>query len=117
MQLEPVHDHRPDPSRQPTSEDALLLRNYDEEGLAEVTVAFENPDGDTVHEETHVVLPQTTLSVDLPLEAGTYRVSARTGAKSVAGEACRVGDGPAEFVAVEVGNGVTSAVSPVSSDS
>jgi hypothetical protein len=114
MQVEPVHSHHPEPSSQPTSESALQLRNYDEEGLSEVTVSFEDADGDTVYEETHVVLPQTTLSIDLPLAPGTYRGSVRMGTKSVTSEFCRVGDGPTEFVAVEVGHGVMTTVSPAS---
>jgi hypothetical protein len=94
-----------------SSEDALLLRNYDSDTAADITVTFEDPNGSTVHRTTYRITPLTTRSVDVPVAAGEYRVSANMGSESSVAAACRIGDEPLELASVEIGNGVVSVVS------
>lgn len=95
----------------PSCEDALLLRNYDSDAAADITVTFEEPNGHSVYRNTYRISPLSTRSVDIPVAAGEYRVSAKTGSDSSVTAACRIGDGPLELASVEIGNGVVSVVS------
>lgn len=95
----------------PSCEDALLLRNYDSDAAANITVTFEEPNGHSVYRNTYRITPLSTRSVDVPVAAGEYRVSAKTDSDSSGTAACRIGDGPLELASVEIGNGVVSVVS------
>ena len=87
---------------------ALEFRNYDHEGITEVTVTINNQSGETVHKENYRLTPQTTWSTSLSIEPGTYCVSASVGSNMATAEACQLNSHTNGGATIELGNGAVS---------
>lgn len=93
--------------QRPTQQ-SLTFRNYDHEGIVEVTVTIEQQSGETVHEETYTITPQATWSTSLSIDSGTYRVSATVGSNTATAESCQITDHTGSGPTIELGNGAVS---------
>jgi hypothetical protein len=93
--------------QRPTQQ-SLTFRNYDHQGITEVTVTVEKQSGETVHKETYTLTPQTTWSTSLSIASGTYRVSATVGSNTATAEACQITEHTDTDATIELGNGAVS---------
>ena len=93
--------------QRPTQQ-SLTFRNYDHQGIAEVTITVEKQSGETVHKETYTLTPQTTWTTSLSIDSGTYRVSATVGSNTATAEACQMTDHKDSGATIELGNGAVS---------
>ena len=84
---------------------SLHFRNYDHEGISEVTVIIDNQSGETVHKEDYILTPQTTWSTSLSIEPGTYCVSASVGSNIATTEVCQLNSHTNGGATIELGNG------------
>jgi len=98
----------PAPTTDQQRTDGLVVRNYDANRAADLTVEIADLDGTTVLEAEYHVEPLVTEVVDLPLSSGTYRVTATLEGSATDSDHCHIGDEPTELAYVETGNGVVS---------
>jgi hypothetical protein len=113
MQLQSKSAADPTPTTSQQSTEALFIRNYDANSAADLTVAVEDLEGNTVFEEAYHVEPLITEIVDLPLSPGGYKVTVTLDSTASDSDVCRIGDDPTALASVETGNGVVSVVNGV----
>ena len=101
-------DSAPD-SDQQTSE-ALFIRNYDSSNTADLTVQFNDNDGNTIFGDRYQIDPLITKLIDIPLSPGGYRVTVLLDTGTSDSAVCHITDDPTALAAVETGNGVVSVV-------
>ena len=88
--------------------EALLIRNYDANRVADLTVEIADLDESIVFDEKYQIKPLITEVVDLPLSRGTYQVSVTLDESVTHSTPCYIGYGPTELACIETGNGVVS---------
>lgn len=86
---------------------ALAFRNHDREGLTAVSVTITDGTATTVHEASYTLTPQVAWQTGLPIEPGTYRVTATIAGNTTTAE-CRIDDDAGLLATVELGNGAIS---------
>jgi hypothetical protein len=87
-------------------DESLVLRNYDGEQAADVTVRVFDADGNAAFEQTHA--PAGGLTIAAGVARGVYRVETELTDTRAASRDVLVGSDPQKTALVEVGNGLVS---------
>ena len=99
-----------DPEAIRTAIEGVVIRNHDQDRAYTCQISVQDSYGDTVCERTVTVDPGGTMSLELELGAGVYRVEALHDAGGPVSGDCLIGGDPAEYARIETGNGTISVI-------